>query len=128
AELAAGGPDSPQSFAIVSVSSAGIAAAIVLDGKLLRGVNGAAGEIAYLPADASLPSLGPRNTVVDSLGPLVSSLVRKDPPIDRLVGPITHAVATLCAVIDPGRVILAGALARERGEPLSTAVENSLAA
>lgn len=116
-----------ESFALVSVGPAGIAAALVLDGELWRGANGAAGEIAYLPIGAELPVLGPGNSASGTLGELITQLTEEDPArVDALVTPIAHAVAAVCAVADPGEVILAGPVGRGGGTALAQAVERSL--
>jgi glucokinase len=112
----------------------GLAAAAVVGGAVVRGANGAAGEIAYLVgsagesgfADGRAPmeemvsgaALAARGTA--RLGRPVTAhdlfALRDDPVanelLDDAVGAIGVVVANLCITLDPERVVLGGGMMR----------------
>lgn len=112
----------------------GIGMGTVLDGRLLRGATGAAGEIAWLPigADPSDPAVqgsGALESVISSAalvrayrarggegeGGLRDLFDRTDDPafdatLDELADLLARAVLAVVAVLDPGRVALGGSV------------------
>jgi predicted NBD/HSP70 family sugar kinase len=129
-------------FALLSLGP-GIGMAVVLGGQLHRGVSGGAGELSYLPADPGgrlFPDL--------AAGPAVLALahthgIRPQSGDDDAVAAVTAAVegaaggrgflddladrvafgaAGICAVLDPGFIVLAGTIGRAGGEALAERV------
>lgn len=121
-------------FAVIAVG-AGIGAGIVHKGTLIRGANGAAGEVARLPSQrmhprsrstpedvaggAALLHEAQGRTDWDGRAPVdVVELFRRastgEAPALALVEDecrrITEVIAGVCAVVDPGTVILTGGL------------------
>lgn len=114
------------SFAYVYIG-AGLGVGIYVGGELLRGAHGLAGEIGYLPTDltsATPASLAqafaahgfarpdtPSNDVPALIAvldqPAAASRHNKGRK-RQLVTDISHAVASVCAVIDPELVLLGG--------------------
>ena len=90
----------------------GVGAAVVLDGRLRRGVSGGAGEVGYLTsgAFAFCDLSAPR-----SLPPAVFA--------ER----VAQCAFVMVAVVDPGLVVLGGGTGREGGEELAAAVAEHLA-
>ncbi|MFI6297792.1 ROK family transcriptional regulator [Nonomuraea sp. NPDC050790] len=91
----------------------GVGGAVVLGGKLRRGMSGGAGEIGAL--DLGLDEATFCRAVETSDG---SSLA------DR----IAKGVFTIVAVLDPGLVVLGGRIGRQGGEELAALVEERVAA
>ncbi|MCC2593694.1 ROK family protein [Tessaracoccus sp. OS52] len=128
AELEAVRPSTPDNFVLISIGPAGIASAIVLDGELWRGTNGAAGEIAYLPTGPELPALGPGNQVSGGLGNVIGRLrTGRSADFEALTLPVTLAVGAICSVVDPQMVVLGGPWGQAGGKKLAESVEASLA-
>lgn len=130
AELRATGPSAPGTdFVLVSLGPAGMAAALVLAGVLRRGAHGAAGEIAYLPLGSGAVRLESGNRARGGLLDVMaqgrwSSLTSwADLPVDAIV----QAISAICAVVDPGQVVLAGPWGREGGPTLARTVQDALA-
>jgi predicted NBD/HSP70 family sugar kinase len=124
----------------------------VIGGRLHRGAGGGAGEIGYLPVPGApvtavrrepgvvegafqslvggigvqalarehgLPPASPEQTVADALG-------SGDPGrefLDELAQRLAVGVASVCAVLDPGLVVLAGEIGRAGGKELAARVE-----
>ncbi|MEU7024752.1 ROK family transcriptional regulator [Streptomyces sp. NPDC046203] len=122
----------------------GIGAAVVLDGRLRRGASGGAGEIGFLPVPGTsgLPSAHGCDGGFDELACAASidALARThglDPAtalesghpafLDELAGRLALGVASVAAVLDPGRVILAGETGHRGGPDLAARVEARLA-
>lgn len=127
AELEASDADE-RDFVLFALSPLGGAAAIIIDGRLWRGNFGAAGEIAYLPTGASSVALGPANTVHSGLATLMESHPWPDgaPLPVALVEPVSRIAASLCAVVDPGRIVLAGPYGRRGGAELADLIGSQL--
>jgi predicted NBD/HSP70 family sugar kinase/DNA-binding transcriptional ArsR family regulator len=132
----------------------GLGLAIDLDGTLLRGARGAAGEIGYVPLTPTVPASGCRPDLQSFLGgPAVLALagehgcagssaaeaVRTAAASQRngagagaaaflaeLADRIALATAAVVAVLDPPLVVLAGDVARAGGESLRAAVAASM--
>ncbi|HEX2312769.1 MAG TPA: ROK family transcriptional regulator [Thermomonospora sp.] len=94
----------------------GIGAAVVLDGRLRRGASGGAGEVGLL-------SFGGEDYCA-LLEPRAVEGLTQDAVADRIV----QGVFTLVAVLDPGLVVLGGALGRAGGDTLAALVGERLAA
>ncbi|WP_211258879.1 ROK family transcriptional regulator [Spirillospora albida] len=91
----------------------GVGAALVLDGRLRRGASGGAGEVAYLRA-------GDRE---------ICDIVEELPGLgdEAAADRIAEVAVALVAVLDPGLVVLGGALGRAGGERLAARVAERLA-
>jgi predicted NBD/HSP70 family sugar kinase len=135
----------------------GIGTAIVLNGRVLRGASGGAGEVAYLPLGrGTLQDLagGPavrelareHGIPVDTSGDADTSSDVADPSsdlagvvrgavdggpageafLDALADRVSQGAAALCAVVDPGFLVLAGEVGRAGGVALARRVEERL--
>jgi predicted NBD/HSP70 family sugar kinase len=110
AELTWGAGRDCSNFAYVKAAT-GIGAGLVIDGRLLRGVSGTAGEIGHTTLDESgaLCYCGNRGCL---------ETVASGPAIIQLVGslngeaPTLSRIAGLCNLINPERVIIGGLLSR----------------
>ncbi len=149
AELTWGAGRDCSSFAYVKVAT-GIGAGIVIDGKLLRGATGTAGEIGHTTLDesgalcycgnrgcletvASGPAIielvGLLDGEVPSLSRIVELAVAGDVRCQRAISDAGHeigvAIAGLCNLINPERVIVGGLLSRT-GEVLLHPMRESI--
>ena len=136
AELTWGAGRECSSFAYVKAAT-GIGAGIVIEGKLLRGASGTAGEIGHTTLDeagalcycgnrgcletvASGPAIirlvGPLDGGIPSLARIVELAVAGDVRCQRAIADAGHeigiAVAGLCNLINPERVVVGGLLSR----------------
>ncbi|MEW1750446.1 ROK family transcriptional regulator [Streptomyces angustmyceticus] len=134
-------------FVLVWVGE-GVGAAIVLDGRLLRGATGGAGEIGYMPLPgAPLSRGGDRSAARPDAGggfqrlvgaPSVLALAREhgDPQVRTVAGALARdevraevarrlatGIAAVVAVVDPRLVVLSGEVAQAGGEALRALVE-----
>ncbi|MFI0905245.1 ROK family protein [Streptomyces sioyaensis] len=134
-------------FVLVWVDE-GIGAALVLGGRLLRGATGGAGEIGHLPLPgAPLSRGGDRSAARADAGggfqrlagaPGVRALGRElgGPEVRTVAGALAHdavraevarrlatGLAAVVAVVDPGLVVLSGAVPQAGGEALRALVE-----
>lgn len=152
AEQAHGHGRGVQDFAFVSIGT-GIGMGLVLDGRLRRGVKGAAGEIAYLPLqteiadqddvsrrgglEASASAAGIVQaarrcgmTRVSSARQVFDAARRGDKRAERVVAAetvlIARALCSVIAVVDPQMVVLGGGIGKAEG--LVEAVRAELAA
>jgi glucokinase len=116
----------------------GFAAGIVLDGEVVNGAHGAAGEVGYLvPCAAALAALRPGEAALEEriggravtgrtasvLGAALgmAELVERagcDPAsaalLDELLGEMAMWIANLAVVLDPERVVLGGGMMRSQ--------------
>jgi predicted NBD/HSP70 family sugar kinase len=151
AELHHGVAVERDSFTLIWVGR-GVGLSTVIGGRLHRGAGGGAGEIGYLPVPGApvtavrrepgvvegafqslvggigvqalarehgLPPASPEQTVADALG-------SGDPGrefLDELAQRLAVGVASVCAVLDPGLVVLAGEIGRAGGKELAARVE-----
>ncbi len=129
------------SFALLSVDR-GLGVAVLLGGRLYRGASGGAGEIGYLPigATGNLAELVGGEAIVDLAhrygvaGDDPAAVVGaalddgRDPFLDELADRITVAAAGLCAVLDPGFLVLAGPVGMAGGSALADRVGHRLSA
>ncbi|WP_020577302.1 ROK family transcriptional regulator [Actinopolymorpha alba] len=134
-------------FALLSLST-GIGVAIVLGGRLHRGASGGAGEASYIPLGAlgsgtfqdhaggdAIVALAREHCLDDpdgGLGALVSAAVADGPRheafLDAIADRISVGAVAICAVLDPGVVVLAGEVGLAGGADLACRVAERLAA
>ncbi|MGP9602328.1 ROK family protein [Brachybacterium sp. AOP42-E1-35] len=112
----------------------GISAGIVVDGKVLQGAHGVAGEIAYLPIALGLlggadpgADLAPLEALVGGAGlegqvarlmpeaTSIDDVFRSGTPIATIIvhefaAALSFAVGTICAVVDPQRIAFGGGI------------------
>jgi len=129
----------------------GIGSAIVLSGQVHRGASGAAGELGYLPVpgvdlptrisrrdkgafqrlageDALLAAAERHGLAGLGLEEAVGRAVGDAPALlDDIAHRLAVGVAAVCAVVDPGLVVLTGPLARAGGEALCSRVASAVA-
>jgi predicted NBD/HSP70 family sugar kinase len=129
----------------------GIGGALVIGGRLLRGTSGGAGELAYLPCGSATFQehaggdavwalarghglIGPGHDATpgrDALARVVASAVAGHAGgaafLDALADRIATGAAALCAVVDPGFVVLGGEVGRSGGAALAQRVTERLA-
>lgn len=126
----------------------GLAAGLVLDGRLRRGVHGAAGEIGHVPVDphGALCSCGQRGCLetIASGSALAAAWPSGDvPPAqalfaaaqageekaiqvrDEFAAGVASAVRVLSLTVDPATIVLGGGVA-QLGDPLRVAVAQAL--
>ncbi|GAB3424057.1 ROK family transcriptional regulator [Flindersiella endophytica] len=139
AEHRLGAARGQETFALLSLGD-GIGVAIVLHGRLYRGASGGAGELSYLglgdgrtfQAYAGGPALleiGRRHGfTTDRLDELITAAASGESPcLDEIADRVALGVQGLCAVVDPGFVVLAGAAGRAGGAALADRVADRLA-
>lgn len=149
AELTWGAGRESSNFVYVKAAT-GIGAGIVIDGKLVRGASGTAGEIGHTTLDeagalcycgnrgcletvASGPAIirlvGPLDGEVPSLARIVELAVAGDVRCQRAIADAGHeigvAIAGLCNLINPERVVIGGLLSRT-GEVLLHPMRESI--
>jgi predicted NBD/HSP70 family sugar kinase len=123
-------------FALLSLGE-GLGGALILDGRLHRGRSGGAGELAYAPGGpggGTLQDLVGGAAVRELAGrhglPAddVIAAVRQATPdfLDALADRVAVAALGVCAVVDPGFVVLSGEIGRAAGAPLAARVEERL--
>jgi predicted NBD/HSP70 family sugar kinase len=125
----------------------GIGMAIVLDGRVLRGASGGAGELSYVPVasgsfqdhaggpavEATAREFGVLEPGDPRRGPgeLVAAAVAAGPSgfgfLDALADRVAVGAAAVCAILDPGYVVLGGDVGRAGGDALATRVATRLA-
>jgi predicted NBD/HSP70 family sugar kinase len=150
AELASGHGTTSDDFVFVSVGT-GVGMALVLGGRLRRGVTGTAGEIGYLPVPAAaVPrrGKGPFESAVDAhafvhaareqgltvtRAEQVVALARAGDAVAvevvRREGELLGlGIAAVTAVLDPGLVVLGGGLGLGAGDLLTTPIRDVLTA
>ena len=148
AERAAGAAAGLDDFALVWIGL-GLGLATVIGGQVRRGSSGAAGEIGWMPVhgaplpagdqhpgDAGLQSLAGGKAVLalaashgfegrtsaDAVSAAVSAGSSGAAFLDELAHRVALGVASVCVVLDPGLVVLGGAVGRAGGPELATRV------
>src|SRR6266700_2691459 len=131
----------------------GVGMAVVLNGRLHRGVSGAAGEIGYLPvAGAPVPRGGRAKggfkelavadavravarehgfrapTAQDAVQAAVNAGTQGGPVLDELARRLALGLAAACVVLDPALVVLAGEVGVAGGVALAHRVQHEVAA
>jgi predicted NBD/HSP70 family sugar kinase len=141
-------PGRARDLAYVSIGT-GLAAGLVLDGRLRRGVHGAAGEVGHLAVDprGELCSCGQRGCLetvgsgsaieaawpaTDEAGPAEGLFRAADAGdaraveiVRRFAGAVATTIRVLCLTADVESVVLGGGVAQV-GEPLLRAVRGAL--
>jgi predicted NBD/HSP70 family sugar kinase len=141
-------PGRARDLAYVSIGT-GLAAGLVLDGRLRRGVHGAAGEVGHLAVDprGQLCSCGQRGCLetvgsgsaiestwpaTDAAGPAEGLFRAADAGdaraveiVRRFAGAVATTIRVLCLTADVESVVLGGGVAQV-GEPLLRAVRGAL--
>jgi predicted NBD/HSP70 family sugar kinase len=135
AEQRLGAAAGHDSFALLSLG-AGIGVAVILAGQVYRGASGGAGEAGYLP-------LGPGEFHDLAGGPALVRLAREhgagaeidpgaavaaaDPSLlPPLADRVTVGAAAICALLDPGLLVLGGEVGRAGGSELAELVQARL--
>ena len=149
AERADGAAKGLDDFALVWIGL-GLGLATVIGGQVRRGTAGAAGEIGWMPVhgaplpsgdkhpgDSGLQSLAGGKAVLAlaaahgidaaSAAEAVRAAVNGSGPeaeafLDELAHRVAIGVAAVCVVLDPGLVVLGGAVGQAGGEPLASRV------
>ncbi len=133
----------------------GVGMAVMLGGKLHRGVSGAAGEIGYVPvAGVSVPRDIARRakggfrelaqgeavravarehgfratTPHDAVRAAVAAGTEGSPVLDELARRLALGLAAACVVLDPALVVLAGEVGHAGGVALAQRVQHEVAA
>ena len=160
AEQRTGGAAGDDATFVLLWLGSGVGAALMLDGRLRRGMSGGAGEVGFLPlsGNGGLPTAtdcdngfhglaGSRGvcalarahglTAAGEDAAAAAEAVRSAaaaPPgsagalfLDELAARIAVGVAAICAVVDPGRVVLAGEVGQAGGKALAGRVAERLA-
>jgi predicted NBD/HSP70 family sugar kinase len=141
AEHRLGAASGQETFALLSLGD-GIGVAIVLAGRLYRGASGGAGELSYLglgdgrsfQAYAGGPALleiGRRHGFAfdrpaELVAAAVAAGVAGSACLDEIADRVSLGVQGLCAVIDPGFVVLAGAAGHAGGAELADRVSDRI--
>jgi predicted NBD/HSP70 family sugar kinase len=147
AEHRAGAARGVQDFVLLWVGR-GIGSAIVLSGEVHRGASGAAGELGYLPVPGvDLPHhisrrdkgafqrLAGEEAILElarthgvEATDAISAISAGDPALlDDLAHRLAVGVAAVCAVVDPGLVVLTGPVAVAGGPALCERVAEATA-
>jgi predicted NBD/HSP70 family sugar kinase len=142
AERRRGAGREAQNFALLWIGEDGLGLAIDINGTLLRGTRGGAGEIGYVPLYS--PDSPQRKLDLQDLfgGPAVMELAREhglagETPAAAVAaaGPgqfltvlaerIVVGLAAVTAILDPYLIVLAGPIAQAGGDPLLAAVNQA---
>lgn len=153
AERASGAAKGADDFVLLWAGR-GLGLAVMLHGKLHRGRSGSAGEIGYLPVPGvplaedvreepgRLPSLaGGLQSLVSAeaveglataygfagVAEAVAAGAAGEPLLDEIAHRLALGVASVCVVLDPGLVVLAGDVGRAGGAALTSRVEEAVA-
>lgn len=127
-EARAGAGRGAQSFAVVSLGT-GLGGAVVVDGTLLRGAHGAAGEFGFLLAGReqlrrrepmAMETLVGGRSIADRAGrepaAVLAAAAEGDEAawavLDELLDHVAMAIVDIAAVVDPERVVLDGSVGR----------------
>jgi len=148
AERAAGAAAGAGDFVLVWLG-VGLGLATILGGQLHRGTAGAAGEIGYLPVHGAPLNTGIRHpasggfqslagasavralaaehgfaapTAAEAVQAALSSGSRGTGFLDELAHRVAVGVASICAVLDPGLVVLGGDVGKAGGTALADRV------
>jgi len=153
AERAVGAAAGADDFVLVWLGG-GLGLATILGGQLHRGTAGAAGEIGYLPVHGAPPHTDIRHpasggfqslagasavralaaeqgfaapTAAEAVRAAVSSGSRGAGFLDELAHRVAVGVASVCAVLDPGLVVLGGDVGQAGGAALADRVAAGVA-
>ncbi|HEX6497722.1 MAG TPA: ROK family transcriptional regulator [Micromonosporaceae bacterium] len=134
----------------------GVGLAVMLGGRLHRGVGGAAGEIGYLPVPGAPVPRDPSRkakvggfqqltgadavravarehgfrgaTAAEAVRAAVAAGTAGEPVLDELARRLALGVAAVCVVLDPALVVLAGEVGQAGGGALADRVREEVAA
>ncbi|MFG1806938.1 ROK family protein [Streptomyces sp. NPDC049040] len=151
AEQRSGGAAADDTFVLLWIGG-GVGAALVLEGRLRRGNSGGAGEVGFLPisdtgrlptstnCDDGFHGLAGSRAVCalarthkipvagcDAAAAAAAVLDGTPPFLDELAERIAVGAAAVCAVLDPGRLVLAGEVGAAGGTDLADRVAARLA-
>jgi predicted NBD/HSP70 family sugar kinase len=154
AEMHSGAAQAVEDF-ILLWAGQGVGLAIVLGGKLHRGYTGAAGEIGWMPVAGAHVYRDPSHKTKGGFQQLVSTepvraLAREHgfkgasgaaavtsavqagiaggPVLDEIASRLAVGIASVCVVLDPPLVVLAGEISQAGGQALAQRVEHEVAA
>jgi len=123
-------------FALISLGR-GIGVAVVLGGQLYRGASGGAGEAAYLPVGTgtfqqlaggdAVRALARSHWLDADAGLEAVTANGSEAFLDELADRVATGAAGICAVLDPGVVVLAGEVGRAGGSALAERVAAGIA-
>ncbi|BCJ47124.1 transcriptional regulator [Actinoplanes ianthinogenes] len=141
AERRRGAARDAENFALLWLGQDGLGLAIDINGTLLRGTRGAAGEIGYLPlyspdrkidlqdmfGGGAIMELGRDHGIAgDTPAAVVAAAAGESPEfIGAFAERVAVGMAAVVAVLDPSLVVLAGPTAQAGGDPLLTAVNDA---
>jgi glucokinase len=141
-------PGQARDLAYLSIGT-GLAAGLVLDGRLRRGVHGAAGEVGHLSVDphglpcscgqvgcletiasgsaieAAWPGADPARPAVDLFAAAEAGDTKAVDVVRRFAAAVATTIRVLCLTADVESVVLGGGVAQV-GEPLLRAVRSEL--
>jgi predicted NBD/HSP70 family sugar kinase len=154
AEAAGGAAKGVDDFVLVWIGR-GVGLAVVLGGKLHRGASGAAGEIGYLPVAGATVSRDPSRkakggfqqiagadavrtmarehnfrgvTPADAIRAAIAAGTAGGPVMDELARRLALGVTSVCVVLDPSLVVLAGDIGEAGGAALAQRIQGEVAA
>ncbi|MEV6525295.1 ROK family transcriptional regulator [Longispora sp. NPDC051575] len=105
----------------------GVGMASMINGRLHRGVTGAAGEIGYLPVPGGPLPQGVSNREQGSFQKVMGAeAVATVTDSDEMARRLALGVAGACVVLDPSLVVLAGSVSLEGGRDLAERVEREV--
>ncbi|GAA4604387.1 putative NBD/HSP70 family sugar kinase [Actinoplanes octamycinicus] len=141
AERRRGAAHDAENFALLWLGQDGLGLAIDINGTLLRGTRGAAGEIGYLPlhspnrkldlqdlfgGGAILELAHEHGITGENPAAIVATAAAESPEfIAAFADRVVVGLAAVVAVLDPSLVVLAGPTAQAGGAPLLTAVNEA---
>ncbi|MGH3431368.1 MAG: ROK family transcriptional regulator [Thermocrispum sp.] len=144
AERARGIAADAASFALLWLGEEGLGLAIDLNGRLLRGTRGGAGEIGYMPVGlperdepapdlqdlaggTAIRELAARHGIIADTAPdAVAAGMASSGFREALAVRVAFGLGAVVAVLDPSLVVLAGEVGQAGGTPLSEAVGAAL--
>ena len=152
AERADGAAAGRDDFALIWLGL-GLGLATVVGGQVRRGVGGAAGEIGWMPVHGAPLPAGDEHpgkaglqalagghavqalagehgfsgaTAADAVAQAVAAGTRGTRFLDELAQRVSIGVAAVCAVLDPGLVVLGGTVGQAGGTALSSRVQDGV--
>jgi predicted NBD/HSP70 family sugar kinase len=122
AERRRGAGRDADNFALLWIGQDGLGLAIDINGALLRGTRGGAGEIGYVPLYS--PDSPHRKLDLQDLVTAAAATGAEE-FIGTLADRIVVGLAAVTAILDPYLVVLAGPIAQAGGDTLLAAVNNA---
>ncbi len=115
AEHRTGAATGSEDFVLLWLENEGVGGAVVLGGRLRRGVSGGAGELGLLDIGG------------ESFCETVDLRAVLDLPREQLADRIARGLFAVVAVLDPGLIVLGGSTGRAGGEALAALVAERVA-